>query len=86
MITQQAQIKINLPLRLKDFLESKAKKFGVPTAAYVKHLIMNDVKEMEYPEFEPSDRTIRAYKRAMKHKKEGKLIKVTNLDKFFKEL
>ena len=73
-------------MQLKDFVESRAKKFGMPTAAYVKHLIMNDVKEMEYPEFEPSERTINAYKKAMKHKKEGKLIRVTNLDKFFKEL
>ena len=39
MITHQAQIKLNLPLALKDFLDSKAQRFGMPLAAYIKHLI-----------------------------------------------
>lgn len=87
MITQQAQIKLNLPLALKDYLESKANKFGLPIAAYVKHLIMKDVEEMEYPTFELSDRSERALKRALKEK--DKAITITSkeeLDKFFKNL
>lgn len=46
MITQQTQIKLNLPLALKDFLESKASKFGMPLAGYIKHLILQDVAEL----------------------------------------
>ena len=86
MITQQAQIKVNLPIQLKEYLESKANKFGMPLAGYIKHLILKEVSDMDYPVFEASDRTIRAYKKAIKEKKEGKLVKVTDLDKFFKEL
>ena len=86
MVTQQAQIKLNLPLALKEYLESKANKFGMPIAAYVKHRIMNDVKDMEYPEFELSERSEKAYKRALKAQKEGKLISVDNIDEFFKNL
>ncbi len=86
MVTQQAQIKLNLPLALKEYLESKANKFGMPIAAYVKHLIMNDVKDMQYPEFELSERSEKAYKRALKAQKEGKLISVDNIDEFFKNL
>lgn len=86
MITQQAQIKLNLPLALKEYLESKANKFGMPIAAYVKHLIMNDVKDMQYPEFELSERSEKAYKRALKAQKEGKLVSVDNIDEFFKNL
>lgn len=86
MITQQAQIKVNLPIQLKEFLESKANKFGMPLAGYIKHLILKEVSDMEYPEYEPSNRTIKAYKKALREKKEGKLIEVTDLDKFFKEL
>lgn len=84
MITQQAQIKLNLPLALKEFLESKASKFGMPLAGYIKHLILQDVADMEYPIFEASDRTIRAYKKALKEK--DKAIVVTNVKEFFKNL
>ena len=82
MITQQAQIKINLPLALKEFLESKASKFDMPLAGYIKHLMLKDVENMEYPTFEASDSTIRAYKKAMKNR--NKAIKVTNIDEYFK--
>lgn len=84
MITQQTQVKLNLPIALKEYLESKANKFGMPIAAYVKHLIMKDVEDMEYPTFEASDRTIKAYKRALRNK--DKAIEVTDVDEFFKNL
>jgi len=38
MNTPQAQIKVNIPLTMKEFLESKAYKFGMPIAGYIKHL------------------------------------------------
>lgn len=84
MITQQTQIKLNLPLALKEFLESKAQRFGMPIAAYVKHLIIKDVENMEYPTFEASDKTIKAYKKALRDK--DKAIEVTDVDEFFKHL
>lgn len=84
MITPQAQIKLNLPLPLKEFLESKAKKFGMPIAAYVKHLIIKDVEDMEYPIFEASDRTIKKAKEAIKNK--DKAILVEDIGEFFRNL
>lgn len=87
MITQQAQIKITLPLALKDFIESKAQKFGLPIASYVKHLIVDDVKDMDYPVFEASDSTIKAYKKAMKEKDKAVTFKnVAELDRYLKNL
>jgi len=87
MITQQAQVKLNLPLALKDFLESKAGKFGMPLAGYIKHLILKDVTDMEYPTFELSEKSERALKKALKEK--SKAVTIHNkeeLDKFFKNL
>lgn len=84
MSTQQAQIKINLPLPLKEFLESKAQKLGMPIAGYVRHLIVQEVKDMDYPVFQASESTEKAYREAMKNR--DKAIKVTNLDEFFKNL
>lgn len=84
MITQQTQIKLNLPLALKDYLESKASKYGMPLAGYVKHLILKDVADIDYPTFEASDRTITVYQKALKEK--GDAVEITDIDKFFNDL
>ncbi len=87
MVTTQAQIKITLPLALKDFLESKASKLGLPIASYVRHLIVRDVEEMKYPEFELSERSEKALQRALKNKNKAITINSKEeLDKFFKNL
>lgn len=86
MITQQSQIKVNLPITLREYLESKAQKFGMPIAGYIKHLILKDVEDMDYPIFEASEKAEKAYQEALKAEKEGKLIQVDDVDKFFDEL
>lgn len=84
MVTEQTQIKLNIPISLKEYLESKARKFGLPLATYVKHLILKDVQDMDYPLFEASDRTIKAAAKALKEKDKATL--VTDIDEFFKNL
>lgn len=84
MLTQQSQIKVNLPVSLKDYLESKANKFGMPLAGYIKHLILKDVADMAHPTFEASESTIKAYKKALKEK--NRAVEAKNLNKFFKDL
>ena len=86
MITPQSQIKLNIPLPLKERVESQASKFGVPLATYLKHLIMKDIEDMDYPVFEPSERTVKAYKQALKEYKAGKTIPVEDVDKYFEKL
>ena len=84
MITQQAQIKLNLPLALKDFLESKAQKYDMPIAGYVKHLILNDVSDLDFPIFEMSDRSKRKLKQALAEK--DKAVAVDDVHGYFKSL
>ena len=84
MITQQTQIKLNLPLSLKEYLESKASKFGIPLSSYIRHLILKDIEDMDYPTYVASDKTIRAYKKALREK--DKAIEVKDIDKFFENL
>ena len=84
MYTQQAQIKVNLPFLLKEYLDSKASRFGLPTATYLKHLILKDVENVEYPVYEASDRTIKKAKEAIKNK--DKAILVRDVDEFFANL
>lgn len=84
MITQQAQIKINLPVVLKEFVESKASRFGMPIAAYIKHLILKDVEDMEYPSFELSEKAEKALQKALKEK--DKAVEIKDVDEYFKNL
>lgn len=84
MNTPQSQIKINLSENMKDFIQSKANRYGMPIAGYIKHLILKDVEDMDYPVFEASDKTIKAYKEAIKNK--DKAIEVTDIKEFFKNL
>ncbi|HRN96613.1 MAG TPA: hypothetical protein PLD54_04155 [Candidatus Levybacteria bacterium] len=86
MNTTQAQIKVNIPLVMKDFLESKASKFGMPVAGYIKHLILKDIEDMEYPLYQASEATEEAYKKAVAEYDAGKALKVKDVDAFFKEL
>ncbi len=84
MITQQEQVKLNLPIALKGYLESKAGRFGMTLAGYLKHLILKDVEDMEYPIYQVSERTTKKAVRALKTKK--KSIVVKDINRFFKNL
>jgi len=59
------QLKINLSQELQNLLLSKASKLGVPLTQYVKHIIMKDVEDIEYPIFKASDVTEKAAKQAL---------------------
>lgn len=81
MITQQVQIKLNLPFALKSFLESKANKYDMPIAAYLKHLILKDVADMEYPTYQISDTSERKARKAILDR--PKAIKINNVTQYF---
>ena len=59
------QLKINLTEELRELLQLKASKFGVPLTHYVKHVLMNDVEDEEYPVFRASATTEEAAKQAI---------------------
>ncbi len=84
MITQSTQIKITLPLALKEFLASKAAKYDMPIAGYVKHLIMKDVEEMDYPVFKASKKIEQEAEEALTDYDNA--IEVSNVDEYFKNL
>lgn len=86
MNTAQAQIKVNLPVTMKDYLESKASKFGMPVAGYIKHLILKDIEDMDYPTYQASRETENAYKKAMKEHASWETITVNDIDAFFEKL
>ena len=80
------QLKITLPIKLQGYIRSKAEKYGLTMSAYVRNLIVNDVKTEKTPNFLASGKTIKAYQQAKKLEKANQLEKTENLDKFFKQL
>ncbi len=76
-----AQLKINLPEQLQSLLQEKASRFGVPLTQYVKHLIMKDVEDEEYPVFKASEATKMATKQSLKD-----FNKAVDAKDFFKQL
>lgn len=75
------QIKINLTEELQDLLASKASKFGVPLTQYVKHVLMKDVEDEEYPMFKASQATEKAAMEALQQ-----LDNAVDSKNFFKQL
>lgn len=86
MSTQQVQLKISLSDQLNDLLQSKAQRLGIPTTQFVKHLIIKEVENEEYPTFPMSKRTESRAIKALEDYKQGKAIPVEDLGKFFNEL
>lgn len=85
MNTQQAQIKINLPVILKKQFEKKADKFGVTMSFYIKHLLVREVQE-KHPVFYASEKVEKEYQQALKDQKEGKLIRIDDMKKYLDSL
>lgn len=78
------QVKVTIPNPLIEFLSSKADVFGLTLSAYIKHLILNDVKDMEFPIFRASTRLETSYAKAQKEK--AKAIEVHDVADFIAKL
>lgn len=63
--TPQVQLKISLSEQLNNLLSSRAARLGVPVTQFVKHLIVKEVAEEEYPTFEMSKRSEQNLKKAI---------------------
>lgn len=75
------QLKVNLTPELQDLLRSKASKFGVPLTQYVKHVLIKDVEDEDYPVYRASEKTEKAAQIAL-----DELDKAVDSDVFFKKL
>ena len=84
MQAQSAQIRVTLPVQLQDLLQAKTSKYGLSLSAYIRNLIINDVRDISIPVFQASKRTEEAYKKAIQER--GSAIPVSDVDDFFDNL
>jgi len=84
--TPSVQVKVTLPAQLQEFAQSKADKFGMTLSSYIKHLVFDDVKDMDFPTFTMSKKTERVALQALADHKQGKTIEIEDIDDFFNKL
>ncbi len=81
MNTAQIQLKISLSEQLNALLASRAALVGVPVTQLVKHLILKEVADIEYPTFQQSLNSEKKTKEAL-----NQLNQAVDASNFFKEL
>ena len=85
-LTYSSQIKLTLPMQLQDLIQSKASKFGLSISAYVKHLIIDDVKDLDLPTFKMSQKTEKVMTDAIQEHRQGKTKQIIDIDQFIQAL
>jgi len=78
------QLKVTISDRLQILLKNQAENLGLSMAAYVKNLIIEDIKKNDFPSKIASQEIEKSYESAIKNKKSAK--KIDNLDEFFNNL
>jgi predicted DNA-binding protein len=84
--TSTSQIKVTLPEQLYTYLKSRADKFGLTLSAYVKNLIIDDVKDMDMPTFKMSEKREKIALKALEDYKKGKTREIANIDECLNNL
>ena len=79
--SSQVQLKISLSEQLSNLLQSKAARFGVPVTQFVKHLIIKEVEDEQYPTFQASEQLEKATREALEQ-----IDKSVNASNFFQKL
>lgn len=70
--TQATQVKVTLPNKLYLHLRSKAEKLDLNTAAYIRHLVINDVQDIDIPVFKMSEKREKIALKALEDYKNDK--------------
>ncbi len=79
---QATQVKVTLPDELYLHLKCKAEKFGLNLSAYIRHLVINDVKDIDIPEFKLSEKNEKIALKALKDYKNGKTKAINDTDDY----
>ncbi len=81
-IASSVQIKITLPSQLQAFAQSKADRYGLTLSTYIRHLVLDDVKDMDMPVFQMSKKTESVVEQALQDYAQGKTHPIEDIDTF----
>lgn len=85
-LAQSVQVKVTLPFQLQQFAQDKAQKYGLSLSTYIKHLVIDDVREMHMPTFPMSEKTEKVATQALEDHKQGKTHQIDSIDAFLNSL
>lgn len=83
---QATQVKVTLPDELYLHLKSKAEKFGLGLASYLRHLVINDVKDVDIPVFKMSEKREKIALKALEDYGAGKTKSIKNFNDYLDNL
>ena len=86
LATNTSQVKITLSQELYAFLKSKADRLGLTLAAYVRNLVIDDVKDIDMPIFKMSEKREKIAIKALRDYKKGKTKEIGDIDKYLNNL
>ncbi|OGM30884.1 hypothetical protein A2630_02705 [Candidatus Woesebacteria bacterium RIFCSPHIGHO2_01_FULL_44_10] len=81
-----SQIKVTLPGELYAYLKSKSDRYGLTLAAYVRNLVINDVKDVAIPVFRMSQKRERVALQALRSYQKKQTNEITNINKYLNNL
>jgi predicted DNA-binding protein len=84
--TNTSQVKITLSQELYAFLKSRADRLGLTLAAYVRNLVIDDIKDMDFPTFAMSEKREKIALNALEEHKKGKTKRIADVDKYLSEV
>lgn len=86
--TPSVQIKVSLPVKLQELVQSKADQYGLTISTYIKHLVLDDVKDMEMPVFKMSKKNEEVLEKALEDYSQGKTHQINSdeIDEFLNDL
>lgn len=84
--TQATQVKVTLPDELYLHLKSRAERFGLNLASYIRHLVINDVKDVDIPVLKMSEKREKIALKALEDYKSGKTRAMNNVDNYLASL
>lgn len=78
------QVKVTLPAQLHSYLSAQAKKYGLTMSSYVKHLILNDVRQADVLRKHASEKTEISYQGALEQRQHA--VVVHDVEEFLDDL
>lgn len=80
------QVKVTLPAQLQQFVQRKADIYGLTLSTYIKHLVIDDVRDASIQVFPMGEKTERVALQALKDHKQGKTHEIEDVDEFLNSL
>ncbi len=86
MSTQSVQLRVTLPVPLLDRLKAKAQELGLSAAAYVRHMVIDEVRDEDLPSHKLSNKSEEVLLKALEERDSGDYKVIEDISEFVNSL